>query len=342
MVESLTQELFLRKGEANEAIIETIYFGGGTPSLLSRDELSILLNQVKTQYLVKPGAEITLECNPDDCSFEHLSAWKVLGVNRLSIGIQSFDPKQLAWMNRTHDASEGMSAVKRAIEAGFEALTVDLMYGLPEMTIDEWEQQVHQVAQLNIQHISAYCLTIEERTPLATWVKKGSIHPVDADLQSDQFERLVAILSTYGFEQYEISNFARNKAYSKHNSSYWKGKSYLGIGPSAHGFDGKTRYWNSANNFEYMRAIANGNLPETREVLTQQDQFNELLLIGLRTSWGVEKSKLFELNSPTSEWFTILNEYIQKQLILESATHYTLSREGKLLADAIASDLFIV
>ena len=342
MVDALVKEITLRKHEGVNQQLETIYFGGGTPSILSIEELDILLQSVKTTFTTDPLVEITLECNPDDCTTEKLHAWKNLGVNRLSIGIQTFEPKQLAWMNRTHDANDGLAAVKRAIATGFDNLTVDLMYGLPDMSREEWEQQIHQFASLNIQHISAYCLTIEERTPLAAWVKKGMIHPVDADLQSEQFERLVTCLSTYGFEQYEISNFARNGSYSKHNSSYWKGNTYIAIGPSAHGYDGVSRYWNCSNNHEYMRSVERNSLPETREILSNQDRFNELLLIGLRTVWGVDKNELFQCLEPSSEWFTILNKYLNTEQLSETTTHYQLTQKGKLLADAIASDLFVI
>lgn len=342
MVKALAHEIVLRKQEGRNQQLETIYFGGGTPSILSVEELELLLQTMKETFSINPLAEITLECNPDDCTTEKLTAWKNLGVNRLSIGIQTFEPKQLAWMNRTHDANDGLAAVNRAIATGFEHLTVDLMYGLPDMSLEEWEQQINQVASLNIQHISAYCLTIEERTPLAAWVKKGMIHPVDADLQSEQFESLIACLSSYGFEQYEISNFARNASYSKHNSSYWKGKTYIAIGPSAHGYDGVSRYWNCANNQEYMRNIEQNVLPETKEQLSNQDRFNELLLIGLRTVWGVDKSELFQCLEPSSEWFTILNKYLNAEQVLETSTHYQLTQKGKLLADAIASDLFLI
>jgi oxygen-independent coproporphyrinogen III oxidase len=304
--------------------------------------LSELIAVFKLYFTVAEQLEITLECNPDDCTLEHLQAWKEAGVSRLSIGIQSFQEMQLGWMNRTHSAKEGLEAVKRAKAVGFDALTVDLMYGLPELSLADWKIQLDAVLELDVPHISAYCLTIEEKTALATWVKSGKIHPPTADQQSEQFELLVATLAEHGFEQYEISNFARNEQYSKHNTAYWKGKPYVGIGPSAHGYDLRTRYWNVANNQQYMRAIGEGVLPETVEVLSERDRFNEELLVGLRTKWGASKQNLFSVRDPEEDWKKIVNSYELSGDLLETSTHFVLTQKGRLLADAIASDLFWV
>lgn len=322
--------------------IKTIYFGGGTPSLLAGNEVKALIDRAKAHYNVVNDPEITLECNPDDCSDENLSDWKTAGVTRLSIGIQSFTDKQLSWMNRTHTADQGMEAVKRAKKRGFHNLTVDLMYGLPGLSLKKWEKQLRKVISLDVDHISAYCLTVEEKTPLAKWVKAGVIHPVDADQQSEQFELLVSVLAEAGFEQYEISNFARNKQYSMHNSAYWTGEHYLGIGPSAHGFNGNERYWNRPNNAIYLKEIQEGRLPETVEELSAFDRFNERLLIGLRTQWGVHKSMLFDQLQPQKGWFSLLESWKEKGDLLETETHYILTQPGRLLADAIASDLFVL
>lgn len=340
MLECLEKELWMRSQSPPDEPIETLYFGGGTPSLLSGEEVARLIEQTKLAFRCVELKEVTLECNPDDCSEENLRSWKAAGVNRLSIGIQSFTETQLEWMNRTHSAQEGMEALGRARDAGFDLLTVDLMYGLPDLTLDLWQQQLEQVIALGVEHVSAYCLTVEERTPLAKWVKSGKIHPPGADQQSEQFECLVRTLAAAGFEQYEISNFARNKRYSMHNTSYWTGNQYVGIGPSAHGFDGVSRVWNVANNQQYMRRIAEGELPETREVLTGYDRFNELLLVGLRTQWGTDKSKLLALLTPSNDWWKNLERWKQSGHLLETETHYILTPEGRLLADGIASDLF--
>jgi oxygen-independent coproporphyrinogen-3 oxidase len=342
MIDALVRELEMRAPDWQTETIETIYFGGGTPSLLSGQEISRLINVVLQHYSADDVREITLECNPDDCSAENLAAWKKAAVNRLSIGIQSFTDAQLDWMNRTHSASEGLEAVKRAKAAGFDKLTVDLMYGLPDLSPAAWKEQLQQVVALGVDHISAYCLTVEEKTPLAKWVRSGKIHPSDADQQSEQFGILVSTLAEAGFEQYEISNFARKGAYSQHNSAYWLGKKFVAIGPSAHGYDGRNRYWNVANNQQYMQAIEAGELPQTIEKLTANDRFNELILVGLRTKWGVSKTALFAQLQPPKNWFASLDHWKVSGKLTETDSHFFLTQEGRLLADAIASDLFLL
>jgi len=342
MIAALEKELISRAPHWQEETVETIYFGGGTPSLLSGEEVNTLLKVVKDYYPVGADPEITLECNPDDCTETYLQELKAVGVNRLSIGIQSFTDEQLNWMNRTHSANEGMEAVIRARNAGFKALTVDLMYGLPDLTDEQWLFHLKEVIRLDVQHISAYCLTIEEQTPLAKWVKTGKIHPATADAQSVQFEVLVEELAKAGYEQYEISNFARDEHYSKHNTAYWRGKKYLAIGPSAHGYDGKIRYWNVANNQAYMNALDKGELPETIEQLSVNDRFNELLLTGLRTKWGVSKAALENTLKITESWYDRIEHWKTGGKLIESENSYLLTQEGRLLADAITADLFIV
>jgi oxygen-independent coproporphyrinogen III oxidase len=342
LLTALSTELELRADAWKNEPIETIYFGGGTPSLLTGAEIQALLSTVYLHYNASAVKEITLECNPDDCSADHLSAWKSAGVNRLSIGIQSFTDAQLAWMNRTHTGDEGLKAVERAVAAGFEQLTVDLMYGLPDLSQQAWLEQLKRVIALDVDHISAYCLTVEEKTVLASRVKSGKIHPSTADQQSEQFELLVSTLAAAGFEQYEISNFAREGKYSQHNTAYWQGKKYVAIGPSAHGFDGINRYWNVANNQLYMRQIETGVLPETIEELTNQDRFNELLMVGLRTKWGVVKAELVALITLDKGWYKKLESWKESGAVEETGTHLLLTQAGRLLADAIASDLFVI
>ncbi|MFN6074038.1 MAG: radical SAM family heme chaperone HemW [Fluviicola sp.] len=339
LINALNKELMLRK---NSDVIETIYFGGGTPSLLTKEELKGLLETIKQNFSNSSEIEVTLECNPDDCSLINLSDWKELGINRLSIGIQSFDDEQLKWMNRKHSSKQAKEALENAQKVGFTNITVDLIYGLPNLTLAEWEKQLLEITRLPIQHISAYCLTIEEKTVLAKWVKEKKIVPSDNDEQSDQFELLVSTLAQNGFEQYEISNFCREENYSKHNSSYWLGKNFIGIGPSAHGFDGKTRYWNISSNQAYIRSLEKNSLPETIEILSDKEQFNELILLGLRTKWGVDKHQLVALIQPNEEWDSFKNAFIQSGELLESETHFHLTEKGKLRADLIASELFIV
>lgn len=342
MVNSLCAEMEIRAKAWEHEQFETIYFGGGTPSVLTSPQLDQLISQVKAHYKLSSSVEITMECNPDDCSLENLSSWKKLGVNRLSIGIQSFNDEQLKWMNRSHKAADSLNAVQNAKQVGFDELSLDLMYGLPNMSLKEWKGQLLQIIELNPEHVSAYCLTVEQKTVLSKWVKEGKLTVSNNDQQSEQFELLVSTLKEAGYEQYEISNFARNGHYSKHNTSYWKGSKYLGIGPSAHGYNRVERYWNQANNKAYMMELKKGELPETIETLTSFDLFNENLMIGLRTKWGVSKRLLFELISPNEEWFQIVKDYEDKKLVIQTEEQILLTPAGRLLADAIASDLFII
>ncbi len=342
MVEALCKEMEIRSKDWKNDQFQTIYFGGGTPSILTSAQLKKLINQVKSNYHVSDLVEITLECNPDDCSLDNLKEWKDLGVNRLSIGIQSFNDHQLLWMNRSHQAADSLNAVRNAKQVGFNELSLDLMYGLPDMTLEEWKDQLLQVIALDPEHLSAYCLTVEHKTALSKWVKEGKLTVSSNEQQSEQFECLVSTLKEAGYEQYEISNFARSGHYSKHNTSYWIGAKYVGIGPSAHGYNHRERYWNQANNRVYMTELKKGVLPETIEVLSTFDRFNENLMIGLRTKWGVSKKQLFENITPDKEWHQIVRNYEDKNLLVQTEDFIVLTEAGRLLADAIASDLFIV
>ena len=342
MVDALCKEIALRSKAWKKESIETIYFGGGTPSVLTAEQIRQLIEQVKSNYRVIDSVEITLECNPDDCSLENLKHWKQLGVNRLSIGIQSFRDEQLKWMNRSHQSADSLTAVRNAKEVGFKELSLDLMYGLPNMSLQEWKEQLDQLIALDPEHISAYCLTVEQKTALYKLVKDGKLHVSSNEQQSEQFELLVETLKNAGYEQYEISNFARNGHYSKHNTSYWKGAKYVGIGPSAHGYNGTERYWNQANNTFYIKELENDRLPETIEELSPFDRFNETLMIGLRTKWGASKQLLFENLSPDEEWFRTVKGYEDEKLLIQTEENLILTPAGRLLADAIASDLFII
>ncbi len=341
MIAAICTEIQLRKSQNEQQTIETIYFGGGTPSILTAQELEQIISTIAQQYFLSDSIEITLECNPDDCSEEQLIAWKKLGISRLSIGVQSFESEQLAWMNRTHTGDQAKAAVHLAKQVGFNEISVDLIYGLPDLSAEDWRKQLQQVIALGVDHISAYCLTVEQKTTLAAWVKSGKIRPLSDDNQSEQFELLVAELAENGFEQYEISNFASKQRYSKHNTAYWQGIPYVGVGPSAHGFDGKTRYWNKANNAQYIQSLEKNELLETRETLSLTDQFNELVMLGLRTKWGVNKMQLAELQPLTEKWMRLKNQYLVQEKMLETDTHLLLTPAGRLLADAIAADLFI-
>lgn len=343
MISAMENEINLRAASCYGETLSTIYFGGGTPSLLTSHELEKLLLAVNKLGKIEADAEITLECNPDDCSLENLSAWKKLGINRLSLGIQSFNKEQLSWMNRTHNAQDSLLAIERAYACGFQVLTCDVIYGLPGMTLSELEFQLRTLIDFGINHLSAYCLTVEPRTALAKLVKDRAIEVSNNDEQAEQFLFLVDYLENQGFEQYEISNFAKNKAYSKHNTAYWQGKKYLGIGPSAHGFNGVERYWNIANNPQYINALKRSVLPEEREVLSKYDRFNEAILVGLRTQWGVSKALLAETGVElNTAWLEIWESFVKAGLCEENDLVFKLSKLGRLQADHIASELFIL
>lgn len=340
MIAALIKEINTRVDFVNQQAIETIYFGGGTPSLLTPEELKAITDAIYHNYQVVPEVEFTLEANPDDISNQQLTAWKAIGVNRLSIGLQSFMQEDLDWMNRAHTSEEATQSVMLAKEQGF-SLTVDLIYGLPNRTLEDWKNNIEQLITLAPEHISAYCLTIEERTALYQLVQKGDLPQVDEDDQSNQFELLVETLKKADYHQYEISNFAKENAYSKHNSNYWKGVDYLGIGPSAHSFDGKSRLWNVANNQKYMKGVLADSLYYEEELLTAKDQFNEMLLTGLRTKWGVNLNELALKNHPTEVFNQQLNQFIADGLIIKTETTILLTEKGKLQADYIAAMLFM-
>lgn len=339
LINSLLKELVLRRDELRKEIV-SVYFGGGTPSLLYKEELMSILETIKGNYSLVESAEITLEANPEDCTEENLYHWKELGINRLSIGIQSFKPKDLLWMNRGHGENAGVDSFLLARKCGFKNISVDLMYGLPELTNQEWENHLIQIINLQPEHISAYCLTIEDKTALSAWVKSGKMTPPAEDKQSDQFETLIAILALHGYEQYEISNFAKESQYAIHNSNYWKGSEYMGIGPSAHSYDGINRRWNVSNNQQYIKNIGADNNWFTIETLSTENKWNELFLTGLRTKWGVLKTDINQLGGFMRKEIIMIEQLLEEGLLLEDLEAYKLSISGKIKADGIASDLF--
>lgn len=339
MMDAMARELEMRRPEISQQL-NTIYFGGGTPSIAQSAGLEKLLQSVNRYFEISPDAEITLEANPDDIHPENLAAWKQMGINRLSIGIQSFDAPDLQWMNRAHNVDEGLNAVRLAREGGISNISIDLIYGLPEMDQERWKKQLDLAIGLDVKHISAYCLTVEKKTVLDKLVREHKINPASNDMQALHFEILQEKLQAAGFIQYEVSNFGLPGFFSRHNSSYWKGEHYLGIGPSAHSFNGDSRSWNIANNRLYLQSIARGELPLEREKLEARDRFNELLLTGLRTIWGVDLEQLANI-SPLSPDF---ERNIKK---LSSAGHahvkngrLVLTDSGMLYADRIALDFF--
>jgi oxygen-independent coproporphyrinogen-3 oxidase len=340
LIKALVDEIHLRKGEINEPI-ESIYFGGGTPSLLKREEIEQLVHALKTSFLWKKSIEFTVEVNPDDMQPERLRTWFEAGCNRLSVGIQSFNDADLQWMNRAHKVSDVYAGMKTAKEVGFTNLSIDLIYGLPNSTLQSWEDNIQYALEMDVQHISAYCLTVEPKTLLHQHVKKGVLQPPGEDAQSDQFLLLVEKLQTAGFLQYEISNFSLPAHQAVHNSNYWRGKPYLGIGPSAHSYDGKMRRWNVSNNAAYMNGVGKTDDWFEEEVLSKRDVFNETLLTRLRTSEGLPTEELFVIHSPPSDFNSKIAEYRQRGWLSDEGNVLVLTRSGRLVADGIAASLFI-
>lgn len=342
MIGTILKEIELRKDYLNEASIETIYFGGGTPSILTIEELEQILSAIHSNYDTSNLAEVTLEANPDDITTNQVQEWKEIGINRLSIGLQSFKESDLKWMNRAHNVEESYTCIKSAIEGGITNLTVDLMYGLPDLSNEEWKNHIQTVVDMGVQHVSAYCLTIEEGTVLDKFVENGKIVPPTDDLQAEQFLLLVDTLEQNGIMQYEISNFGKEGFESKHNSNYWKGTHYLGIGPSAHSFDGKSRSWNVANNQKYMQQIeAGGDWNET-EILSKNDLFNELILTGLRTVDGVDLAHINSILPIESTTNNQIEQYCAEGLMEKVTNKIRLTKVGRLQADRIAADMFRV
>jgi len=343
MALAIANEIGLQKNYLKSKNIETIYFGGGTPSLLNEEEFEIIFKAIYKNFIIDIDAEITLEANPDDLSKEKLNILKKYPFNRLSIGVQSFYEPHLKFMNRAHTSSEAYSSVINAQNAGFDNITIDLIYSVPHHDHSIWENDLQKAVELNIQHISAYSLTIEPKTVFGKQLKNGKITPIDEEFSAKQFEILVEYLSENNFDQYEISNFCLPDKYARHNSNYWKRKNYLGLGPSAHSFNGETRQWNVSNNKEYINSIKNNLLPFTIEHLSTTDQINEYLLTSLRTKWGTdinEIEKISGINFYKKNQIVIENYIISDHLTLNNNI-ITLTQKGKLLADEITLQLYI-
>ncbi|MEZ4807356.1 MAG: radical SAM family heme chaperone HemW [Flavobacteriales bacterium] len=339
VLDAMELELVQRSKEIGDGRVGTIYFGGGTPSLLEPGRIATFIQQAQDLFRVERGAEITLEANPDDITVERLAEWKTAGVTRISLGTQSFRDDRLRWMGRAHDARQALTSIGLIANAGFKSWTIDLIYGLPEMTLDEWDEQLTIALDHGMPHLSAYCLTVEDRTALAHQVNKGSVRmPEDAD-PSAQFERLMERMDRAGLDHYEISNFGRPGHYSRHNTCYWEGVPYLGIGPSAHSFDGRTRRWNVANNAQYAKAIREGGGYWESETLGPAERTNEKLMTGLRTSAGVALATL-EVDPMITNGAAIQRHVTNGHLLVADG-RLVLSRAGRLFADRIASDLFV-
>jgi oxygen-independent coproporphyrinogen-3 oxidase len=347
-VNSLLREISLQKNYLDGEKIETIYFGGGTPSLLSDSELKKIFDSLLHHFTITSSAEITLEANPDDLSEEKLLSLKNSPINRLSIGVQSFFEKDLQWMNRAHKAAQALTCVKRAQDAGFNNITIDLMYGLPNSTNDEWEENIEQAFELNVQHLSCYSLTVEPRTALAHFIAVGKSKHVNEEQAAQQFEILMKKIKEHDWLHYEISNFATEEKFiSQHNSSYWKGKKYLGLGPSAHSFNETSRQWNIANNHKYIESITNGIVPFEKEELTEVQKVNEQIMTRLRTIWGLKISD-FPMKLSGQVGLTISDllrrrsqSFIEDGLIVLNNGSLILNDRGKLIADKIILELMI-
>jgi oxygen-independent coproporphyrinogen-3 oxidase len=342
LMNAVVKEITLQQDYLQEPIA-TIYFGGGTPSLLQTTYLQAVLHQLQTTFTVLPDAEITLEANPDDITTSALQAWKAMGINRLSIGVQSFFEEDLQWMNRAHNAQQAHACIALAKENGFDNLTIDLIYGGPTLSDANWQQNVTTALALGVNHISCYALTVEEKTALHHLIDTKKYQSVDADKQGLHFELLMQWLADAGFEHYEISNFAKPGYRSKHNSSYWQGKNYLGIGPSAHSFNGATRQWNIANNVLYIQSIAEGKVPYELEELTPTQQLNEKIMIGLRTIEGLDVAVVkAQFGQEKAEAILAsAQKAIKGGLITFTNIRLQLTNAGKLIADSIISDLFV-
>lgn len=341
LVQVLAEEIKMQQHYLSDTV-ETIYFGGGTPSLLKPVQINLLLNTIKENFSVNPAAEITLEANPDDINLEALKEWKNLGISRLSIGVQSFQEADLQWMGRAHNALQAKDCIQQAQKAGITNLSIDLIYGGPSLSHENWELNLKSAIDLGVPHLSCYALTVEPKTALALKINRQELPEIDNQHQSEQFSILQSITANAGYEQYEISNFALSGKRSKHNSSYWSGAHYLGLGPSAHSFNGISRQWNISNNSLYIQSIKKGDLPFEIEVLTPVQQVNEYIMTALRTVEGISAEKLDSIAQQPifTELVTAAQKYIQQGLMECSNEYLRICPQGKFMADGIAAELF--
>ncbi len=347
LLQCLSKELELRKNELQHKTIETIYFGGGTPSLLTIDELQFLISEVYKNFEVVSHPEITLEANPDDLMSVRAQSRTIfedylkIGINRLSIGIQSFFERDLKLMNRAHNAEEAKTCLSEATRY-FDNISIDLIYGIPDLSNKEWIENIETALSFNVPHISCYALTVEPKTALASFIKKGIVKNVDDDLAQEQFHILVETLENKGFVNYELSNFGKPEYFSRNNSAYWQGKLYLGIGPSAHSFNGDQRSWNVSNNTKYIKSIQQHKLPLEIETLSTTDKFNEYIMTGLRTVWGVSLEKVAKDFGVSYKKYLLQQAevFINEHLLYIDDNKLLTAKKGKFLSDGIASSLF--
>jgi len=343
MINSLKHEILIRNRELKHEKIESIYFGGGTPSVLNIREINSLIETVYDNYLVNDSVEITLEANPDDLTDEKILELFNSKVNRLSIGVQSFFEKDLKLMNRSHTSNQAMNCIKSAVKY-FDNISVDLIYGIPGLDNSRWKENIEILISHNISHISAYALTVEPETALKKYIDNGIIAPIDDSQSQEQFHILLDVLEDHNYENYELSNFAKNNLYSVNNSAYWTRKKYIGIGPSAHSFNGNNRFWNIKNNLKYIESIKNNIIPNEMEVLSAIDKFNEMVMFGLRTSKGISFTDIENEFGSIYKNKLINNSqnHIANELLLIKNDFLYITRKGKFLSDGIASDLFML
>lgn len=343
MVQAISSEALLRKDYINEKV-STIYFGGGTPSLLQVADIRSQIEKLHDLFEVDNNTEITLEANPDDITPDKLLGWKIAGINRLSIGVQSFFEEDLQWMNRAHDAGQALQSILLAQQAGFNNITIDLIYGTPSLTDERWQQNVQTAISLGIPHLSCYALTVEPKTALQKMIEQHKMPNVDPGKQGRHFELLMEWVQAAGYEHYEISNFAKPGMRSKHNSSYWQGRQYLGLGPSAHSFNGNSRQWNIANNALYIKSIEQGIVPFEVEYLTPAQQLNEYIMTSLRTMEGLSLQHVRQnWDIPAREQIEKgANKFLKNETMAIKSGCLVLTAKGKLFADGIAAELFTI
>lgn len=332
-----------QKGQATNEAISTIYFGGGTPSILDVNEINSIINRIHKEFNVESEAEITIEANPDDLNKEKIINLSLTEINRLSIGVQSFIDKELRIMNRAHDSKKALNSIEIS-KKYFNNISIDLMYGVPESTLDSWTYNLDTVSQFDINHISSYALTLEPKTALESFVRKLVVEMPEEELVYDQYNLINKKLEPLGFINYEVCSFAKENFFSKNNSAYWLRKKYIGIGPSAHSFDGKSRSWNISNNKKYIDQIKKGKSFYKKEKLSKVDQYNEYVMTGFRTIWGVSANFIENnFNSKFKNYFTDrIQKHIDQKNIIVKDDIYTTTNEGRFLADGISSDLFLV
>ena len=342
MVDAICLEITKKKDRITDQV-GTIYFGGGTPSVLPAKHFEKIFNTITKNFSVSSDAEITIEANPDDLTASKIMELRKLPVNRFSIGIQSFFEEDLLWMNRAHNAVEAETCIKRSQDAGFENLSIDLIYGYPLLTDSKWLHNINKAISFETPHISAYSLTVEPRTALASAIKRGQDIPLNDEQSAAQFITLIDKLQEGGFEHYEISNFSKTGKYAVHNTNYWRGITYLGIGPSAHGFNGNVRYLNVANNAAYLSSMELGKIPESTEELDLYDRFNEYVMTSLRTMWGTSLDKIEQEFGKffLADTLKTIKTFVERQWLINENHHLKLTMDGKLFADYIASELFL-